>query len=255
MEPSCVEDWGFSTPFNALVLGARGGIGQAFVEALLACPQVGQVVQTSRVTEWCREDVSTRERRLPLDFAEPGSISEFGERLNDLGLSFHLVINCTGILHGEGIRPERSWRQIDQAAMQHSFQIHATGLALVLAQVMDHVPRDQRAVVASLSARIGSIGDNRLGGWFSYRASKAAQNMILKTAAIEAARRWPELCIVALHPGTVHSELSAPFAGRLPAGRVFEPEQSVDYLRTVVARLQAADSGTFWAWDGAAIPW
>jgi NAD(P)-dependent dehydrogenase (short-subunit alcohol dehydrogenase family) len=247
--------WGFEAPFNALVLGARGGIGEAFVQALLQEPQVGRVVQTSRDVEWCQQDCSNREQRVRLDLTRPESISEFGVALEGAGLPLHLVINCTGVLHGEGIRPERSWKQIEHEAMQHLFQVHATGVALVLSEVMNHIPRDQRAVVASLSARIGSIEDNRLGGWFSYRASKAAQNMILKTAAIEAARRWPELAIVALHPGTVHSELSAPFAKRLPPGRVFEPSQSVEYLRAVISRTRSTDTGTFWAWDGTPIPW
>ncbi|MEC7242599.1 MAG: SDR family NAD(P)-dependent oxidoreductase [Myxococcota bacterium] len=247
--------WGFQSPYNALVLGARDGIGGAFVEALLDDPNLTQVIQTSRSEDWCRQGVSDREKRIRLDLADAESLAGWGQSLQSLGVPIHLMINCTGILHGEGVRPERSWRQIDQAAMQHSFQVHATGLALVLAEVMNHVPRDQRSVLASLSARIGSIEDNRLGGWFSYRASKAAQNMILKTASIEAARRWPQLAIVALHPGTVHSALSAPFASRLPEGRVFEPSQSVEYLRAVVERLTPSDTGTFWAWDGTPIPW
>ncbi len=249
-------DWGFEGPFQALVLGARGGIGEAFVQALLLSEQVQRVLQTSRSEAWCADSVTDkREKRVCLDLLDSTAISGLGRVLEEEPAGVQLVINCTGILHGEGLRPERTWAQIEREAMQHAFQVHATGLALVLQTVMPHIPRDKRAVFASLSARIGSIEDNRLGGWFSYRASKAAQNMILKTASVEAARRWPKLAVVALHPGTVHSDLSAPFAGKLPPSKVFSPEKSVSHLQAILKRLSAKDTGSFWAWDGTSIPW
>ena len=250
------HDWGFEGPVNVLVLGARGGVGEAFCKALLGTEQVMRVLQTSRDLAWCDGTPDdSREMRVPLDLTSDSSLQAFQDRLRSEDVPLHLIVNCTGILHGEGLRPERSWAQIERSAMQHAFDVHATGLALVFQITIDFVPRTERSVFASLSARIGSIDDNRLGGWFSYRASKAAQNMILKTASIEAARRWPKMTVVALHPGTVHSNLSAPFSKNLPPDRVFTPEQSVQHLRKVIAGLTPQQSGSFWAWDGSPISW
>ena len=257
MGMSSVGDLGFSSPVSALVLGARGGIGEAFVRALLTLPDVSAVAATSRSSAWVAEDVSDpRESRFFLDLENDQSIDALGEALVARSDALHLVINCTGLLHDTNLRPERSWRHIEREAMQRCFDVHATGLALLLAAVMPSLPRDDRAVFASLSARVGSIGDNRLGGWFSYRASKAAQNMILKTASLEAARKWPLLTIAALHPGTVESALSEPFVrgGRSPY-KVFTPEYSVEKLLEVIAGLTPADTGCFRAWDGSEIQW
>jgi NAD(P)-dependent dehydrogenase (short-subunit alcohol dehydrogenase family) len=192
---------------------------------------------------------------MHLDLCDAEQMEAFASDLQEEGIVLDLVINCTGLLHDQDLRPERTWAQIQRDTMQRSFHVHATGVAIAMATLIPCMPRDKRAIFATLSARIGSIEDNRLGGWYSYRASKAAQNMLLKTASIEARRKWPKLCLVALHPGTVRSDLSAPFTQRLPDDKVFRPEQSAEYLFRILDSVSSEDSGSFFAWDGSPIPW
>jgi NAD(P)-dependent dehydrogenase (short-subunit alcohol dehydrogenase family) len=158
-----------------------------------------------------------------------------------------LVVNAVGFLHGGGMRPEKSLRQLDAAQLARSFAVNAIGPALLLKHVLPRLPRVGRSVVASLSARVGSIGDNRLGGWYRYRASKAALNQFVHTAAIELGRTHREAICVALHPGTVATGLSAPFAGGAEA---VTPEVAAAHLLGVMARLRAEDSGGFFDWRG-----
>ena len=157
------------------------------------------------------------------------------------------------MLHAGSIQPEKSLTQIDPQAMLEVMQVNAVGPALVVKHFLPRMRRDARTVLAALSARVGSIADNRLGGWASYRASKAALNMLLKTAAIEQARRFPECIIVGLHPGTVDTGLSKPFQRRVPEGQLFTPEKSVTHLCRVIDGLSPTDSGRCFAWDGNAV--
>ena len=164
------------------------------------------------------------------------------------------VLVATGILHrGDTLRPEKSLRDINAESMSEVLAINALGPALVAKHVLPHLRRDTKTVFAALSARVGSISDNRLGGWISYRSSKAALNMILKTLAIEHARRFPDSIIVGLHPGTVDTGLSAPFQSRVPEDRLFTPEKAVRQLLQVIDSLTPADSGNLLAWDGSTI--
>lgn len=165
-----------------------------------------------------------------------------------------LVIVATGILHrGDAVRPEKAMGDIDSDAMTELFTVNAIGPAIVARAFLPRMRRGSKAVFAALSARVGSIADNRLGGWVSYRSSKAALNMILKTLSIEHARRFPDAIIAGLHPGTVDSALSAPFQRRVPEDKLFSPAQSVGYMLSVIDRLTPADTGGFFAWDGASI--
>lgn len=165
-----------------------------------------------------------------------------------------LVIVATGILHrGDAVRPEKAMGDIDSDTMTELFTVNAIGPALVARAFLPRMRRGSKAVFAALSARVGSIADNRLGGWVSYRSSKAALNMILKTLSIEHARRFPDAIIAGLHPGTVDSALSAPFQRRVPEDKLFSPAQSVGYMLSVIDRLTPADTGGFFAWDGASI--
>jgi NAD(P)-dependent dehydrogenase (short-subunit alcohol dehydrogenase family) len=248
---------GLEGPLSAVVLGGRGGIGEAFVDALTASAAVDQVYATSRDEGWCAERPDDpKATRVPLELTDEGCVERLADRLREDGVTPRVIVNCTGLLHADGLRPERTWRELDAEAMGRAFAVNAIAPALAIKHLVPTMPRREAAIFATLSARVGSIGDNRLGGWYSYRASKAAQNMIVKTAAIEAATRHPKLRIVALHPGTVASDLSAPFTKRLAPGHaVFSPTQSCDYLCEVLAGLTVADSGGFFAWDGAPIPW
>lgn len=242
---------GFSEPVRALVIGARGGVGEAFVESLLRTPDA-QVWATSRSPQ-----TSAHPRRTSsfLDITDEDSIKEVSQQMRAADFTPNLVLNCSGVLCTEGVEPERAWRELDIDVMRRVFDVNAFGVALLAKHVIPMFPRDQRSVFVSLSARVGSISDNRLGGWYSYRASKAAQNMLIKGLAIEGGRRRPQLICVALHPGTVRSKLSEPFTSKMSPDKLFTPEESCDHLSRVIEQLKPTDSGNFYAWDGQAIPY
>ena len=177
------------------MIGAGGGIGAALADALEAKQR--PVIRVGRGT-------------IPkLDLEDEDSIASAAAAI---GPNLGLVIDATGFLHNEEFRPERSWRQLDSKHLAYSFAINAIGPALIMKHFLPLLARDERAVFATLSARVGSISDNHLGGWYSYRASKAALNQIVRTAAIELARTSKQAVCVALHPGTVSTSLSEPFA-------------------------------------------
>jgi NAD(P)-dependent dehydrogenase (short-subunit alcohol dehydrogenase family) len=185
-----------------------------------------------------------------IDYARLGSIADAAAALRSDG-PFHLVLVATGVLHGPDMLPEKRLAELDGAALETLFRSNAIGPALVLRHFAPLLDR-QRSLLGVLSAKVGSIGDNRLGGWYGYRASKAALNMMLKTAAIELRRSHPGAVLAALHPGTVRSALSRPFRGE-EIGR--EPVQAAAELLAVLDGLQAEDSGTFVAFSGERLPW
>lgn len=228
----------FPQGFRALVLGASGGIGSAFVQHLQADPRCALVVGLGRSTV------------PPIDFEHEATVSEAAATLAPQG-SFHLVIVATGVLHGPEGMPEKRLGQLNYAQMQACLRTNAMGPALVMAHFAPLLAKD-RSVLAVLSAKVGSIGDNRLGGWYSYRASKAALNMFLKTAAIEVQRGNPQAVLVALHPGTVDSDLSAPFRGA-EIGRP-AADAAADMLR-VIDGLTPECTGGFYAYSGQPLPW
>ena len=165
---------------------------------------------------------------------------------------FDLVIVATGALEIGGVGPEKTLRALDGAAMAAQFALKAIGPALVLKHVLRLLPKDREVRVAVMSARVGSIGDNRLGGWYSYRAAKAALNQLIHTASIEVARSHPKAVLVALHPGTVATGLTAAYAGRHP---VVPPNQAASRLLAVLDGLTPAETGGFFDWTGARVPW
>ena len=247
--------FGFNEPINAVVIGASGGIGGAFVSALLDQKEVERVVATSRSLNAVEHDVDRRLSWHQMDITDERSVEAFAQSIQ-VDEKPTLIVNCSGVLHTSSFGPERSWRHFDMDTMRSVFEVNTFGPALLIKHLIPTVPTRQRAVFISLSARVSSLTDNKLGGWYSYRASKTAQNMMLKTAALEAKRRFPELIIAALHPGTVSTALSAPFTTRLPKKhQVFTPAESADYLLDVIAALTPADSGHLFAWDGQLIPW
>jgi NAD(P)-dependent dehydrogenase (short-subunit alcohol dehydrogenase family) len=219
---------------RALVIGASGGIGSAVADQL---EESGHAV--SRLSR--SED--------GLDLLREETVRAAAGRLTG---PFDLILDATGALEIEGRGPEKALAQIEPQALAAQFALNAIGPALLLKHFHAHLPRGRRAVFATLSARVGSIGDNRLGGWISYRASKAALNQIVRTASIEIARKWPEAIVVALHPGTVRSSLSEQYLDRHKA--VGPKEAAVNLIR-VMGSLTRADTGGFFAWDGKAIPW
>ena len=238
-----------STAANVAVIGASGGIGAEFVRQLSAAQHIAQVHAFSRGE---RDFADDKVLSHTIDITDEDSIRHAALTAS-AEAPLDAVIVTTGVLHAGSIQPEKSLTQIDPQAMLEVMQVNAVGPALVAKHFLPRMRRDARTVFAALSARVGSIADNRLGGWASYRASKAALNMLLKTAAIEQARRFPECIIVGLHPGTVDTGLSKPFQRRVPEGKLFTPETSVTHLCRVVDGLSPTDSGRCFAWDGNAI--
>ncbi len=240
------------TGYRALVLGASGAIGGALVAALQADPRCAGVVGLSRRPGARGEPA--------VDLADPASLAAAAAALRPQA-PFHLVVCATGALHlpvqtdqGPALRaPEKRLAELDATNLAQAFAVNATGPALVIQQFHDLLPLRERALFGVLSARVGSISDNRKGGWYSYRASKAALNMLLRTAAIEVARRRPLAVLAALHPGTVASKLSAPIIGDTEATT---PDAAARHLLAVLDGLPAEGaSGCFRAWDGSEIPW
>lgn len=237
---------------NVAVIGASGGIGGAFVDALSADDGVKNVYAFSRSAV---EIKAGNMHSHHIDLCDEPSIEAAADTASAEG-PLDLVIVATGVLHrGEELRPEKSLRDINASALAEVFEVNAIGPALVGKHFLPTLRRHSRTVFAVLSARVGSIGDNRLGGWLSYRMSKSAVNMLVRTVAIEQARSRPESVVVALHPGTVATGLSRPFTGRVDEAKLFATEYSAGKLLQVINSLEREDSGGFFAYDGTAIPY
>ncbi|MBR9828230.1 MAG: SDR family NAD(P)-dependent oxidoreductase [Oceanospirillales bacterium] len=246
----------FESPVTAVLVGASGGIGRALLEQLLADERIGRLYALSRSTPAdAAQLAATYPDRLSfhrIDLSDETSIAAAADLLH--GQSPQLVLVTTGLLHTDTAMPEKSWRALDGEYFQQQMQINALAPALLAKHLIPLLPKDKRAVFAALSARVGSISDNRLGGWYSYRASKAALNMLLRCTAIEAKRRWPQLVVAGLHPGTVDTPLSQPFQARVAEDKLFTPEFSARSLLQVLDGLTPQQSGQVFAWDGQAIP-
>jgi NAD(P)-dependent dehydrogenase (short-subunit alcohol dehydrogenase family) len=247
---------------HALVQGASRGLGLALVEALLSRGQHVRVFATARdpqrSTGLARlaETHGSRLALLPLDVCAEATIAAAASAAREAVPSLHLVVNAAGVLHSpEGVRPEKRLADVDPTRLRSAFEVNAWGPLLVAKHFAPLLARDARAVFANVSARVGSIGDNRLGGWYGYRASKAAQNMFTRTLAIELARSVPGAIVVALHPGTVDTELSRPFQRGVPADRLQTPAQAAARLLDVVDSLGPEDSGSFLDAHRQPIPW
>lgn len=224
--------------YRALVVGARGAVGAAWLDLLRADPRCGLALGLHRASD------------PPLDLTDEASVAAAAAQLAGQG-PFQLVLVATGLLHAPGLMPEKKLSDLRLAALQQVFAVNTFGPALLLHHFAPLLDR-QTGRMALLSAKVGSIGDNRLGGWYAYRASKAALNMLVKTAAIELRRTHPGAVLVALHPGTVSSRLSAPFRG----GEIGRPaEVAAGELLGVVDRLAPEDSGGFFSYSGEVLPW
>ncbi len=235
---------------TAVVVGASGGLGAALVSALSAMPEVGRVVALSRAAPVVL-DPACRVWQAPVDLLDEASIAAAAALLPQ---PLRLVVVATGLLHAPGLQPEKTFRALDPEALLRSYRINAVGPAMVAKHMLPLLATPGRSVFAALSARVGSIGDNRSGGWHAYRASKAALNMILRNLAIELARRSPDALCVGLHPGTVDTALSRPYQRGVADGRLFTPAWSASRLLSVVDGLQASQTGCVLDWSGAVVP-
>ena len=232
---------------QAVIFGASGGIGAALAEAVAASGRYDRVWAGSRSGA-----PVPGASAFAFDLTDEASIAAAASQI---GAGVTLAIVATGVLSaGPGFQPEKTYKAQDPAAYARAFAINATGPALIGKHFLPLLPRRERAVFAALSARVGSIGDNRLGGWHAYRASKAALNMILRNFAIELGRTHPQAVVAALHPGTVATDLSAPFTGMREGQHLFTPAEAAGYLLKVIDGLAPADSGQAFAWDGQPIP-
>lgn len=221
-----------------------GGIGTALVAAL---PQ-----RAPHLKIW---SAGRRQGDLRLDLEDPLSLERFSTVALEMLSPLRLVICAAGLLHGPNIQPEKRLSQVDAASLHRSFAVNAWGPLLLAKAVEGALPRQEGSHFASLSARVGSIGDNHLGGWYAYRGAKAAQNQLLRTLALEWRRRLPEACVSLLHPGTTATALSSPFRSSVPDGKLFTPERAATQLLDVLEGQTPQMSGSFLAWDGQPIPW
>lgn len=229
---------------QVLIIGAGGGIGQALVQYYHE--------QGASLQALSRQQVS----KLPGHWLQVTDYTEASlQRIVSQIKQPDIVISTLGILHNDDFMPEKRLTDVNWHQLQQTYYVNAVLPILLLQQLLPLLPKKAPCVWAQLSAKVGSITDNYLGGWYSYRASKAALNMLLKTASVELKRTHKQLCLAAIHPGTTDTELSQPFQQRLPADKLYTPAQSAERIATVINQLTAEDSGGFWHWDGSPLPY
>lgn len=252
---------------NVLIVGGNRGIGLGFVRSLLQS-EFAEHFQApiARLYATYRNEVSAelaaiaaahpdRLTLIQMDVTNEAQIAQGVVRLQSQIDRLHLVIYCVGFLHEGGIQPEKSLQQIRADHLIRYFQVNSIGAVLLAKQMLPLMKHSDRSVFASISAKVGSIGDNQLGGWYGYRASKAALNMLMRTTAIEYSRKSPKTLVVMLHPGTTDTQLSKPFQRNVAPEKLFSVEKTVAQLLNVIAALQPDDNGQFFSWDGSRLPW
>lgn len=245
----------FGRDLNAVVIGGSGGIGSALVAQLLMCPDVKCVTAFSRSGISVDDEMSRAPLRKlecrPIDLMSESSIKDASDGVSEMTID--LIIVATGILHSKDIRPEKSLNALGADSFSAVMQMNALAPMLVAKHFLPRMRKSGKSVFVALSARVGSISDNRLGGWYSYRASKAALNMLLKTLSVESHRTHPQLIVAGLHPGTVDTALSCPFQRNVEPTKLFSPSQSAGYLLDVIDGLDHSNSGGVFAWNGTQI--
>lgn len=234
---------------RVVILGASGGIGRAFVDYFL---QLDRPVMIHATYHQSSPQIKTENCRWhSVDITDELQIRDFCDALDEVDI----CINAIGMLHNKQYLPEKSTAHISSDYFLHSMSINALPTLLLAHFISPKFRHKRAAVFATVSARVGSIEENYLGGWYSYRSSKAALNMILKTLSIEWRRTLPNVAVAALHPGTTDTGLSEPFQQNVKSEHLFSPQQSVGYMMQVVDGLTPADSGKFLSFDGTLLPW
>ena len=243
---------------TALIVGGGRGIGLGFVRQLLAQAEIGRVYATYRRVESAAELLAIDDSRLccvPMDITDEAQIAAVISQIKTQTAALHYVVNCVGVLHEGEMQPEKSLRHINSDRLLRYFQVNSIGAILLFKQVQPLIKHPDRSILATISAKVGSIGDNQSGGWYGYRASKAALNMLIRTTAIEYKRTCPQAILVSLHPGTTDTRLSLPFQRNVPPEKLFSVDRTVSQLLTVIDGLAVSDSGEFFSWDGTRLPW
>lgn len=220
-------------PQKIVLIGTTGGIGAAFLQEAQQRYGGAEIVPLSRSSGF--------------DLTDENSMAGAAERI---GKDIDLVIVATGLLHGDTFGPEKSLRNLDGDTLAQVFAVNTFGPALVMKHFLPLMARDRKSVFAALSARVGSVSDNRIGGWYGYRAAKAALNQMIRTASIEHARRWKEGVVVGLHPGTVDTGLSKPFQKHVADNKLFTPHFSASSMLDVLEGLDASQSGRIFDFAG-----
>jgi len=248
---------------TAIIFGANGGIGHQFVEYCLA--QYDHVFACTRQIQSFKTIEGQSKGKLHMMKLDPSSEKElqlFSEFLSGREFEVQLIINACGVLHNDSkdISPEKKIEDFNPNSFKEVITANALITPLIAKHLLHHLEAGAKAqkstgLFASLSARVGSIGDNYLGGWYSYRASKAALNQLIKTLSIEASRRFKHCVVVAIHPGTTNTSLSKPFQANVPEEKLFSTEYAVSKMMNVLENTTLEDSGKFFAWDGKEIEW
>ncbi|XP_026395249.1 uncharacterized protein LOC113290001 isoform X1 [Papaver somniferum] len=253
----------------SMVQGASRGIGLEFVRQLLEKQEKGHVVATCRNPDGAtsllelKNKFPERLNILQLDVTDESTIEASAKSVQERYGSLNLLINTTGVLSVPNVlQPETTLSKVEKASLLLAYEVNAVGPILVIKHMWPLLKKGggsgterDVAVVASLSARVGSIGDNRLGGWHSYRASKTALNQLTKTVSVEFGRKKDPIACILLHPGTVDTDLSKPFQRNVAEGKLFTKEFSVQKLLGIINSVKPSDNGKFFAWDGQEIPW
>ncbi|EKV03147.1 dehydrogenase of unknown specificity [Leptolyngbya sp. PCC 7375] len=245
---------------QALIVGGNRGIGLGFVTHLLKDRRFDQVFATYRTetdSSELLELAQTHDRLhcIAMDLTDEAAIERGIAQIKTITPELHFVVNCVGFLHDGAIAPEKALRQLQSENLMRYFQVNSIGAALLAKHLLPLLNHKQPNIFATISAKIGSIEDNRLGGWYGYRASKAALNMLLKTAAIEYSRRSQQTAIVLLHPGTTDTRLSEPFQRGVSPDKLFPVKKTVGLLMNVLDNVTLDDNGSFFSWDGSRLPW
>ena len=230
----------------ALVIGA-GGIGKQLAEDLAFRENNLEVILCGRKNVF--------KNFWEFDIENENSLKDLKFKLSKSDSNLRLVINATGRLHSEKLKPEKRLQHINTDNLIESFSINTFAPILLAKTIEEFINKEFEFNFASISARVGSITDNKTGGWYSYRAAKAAQNQLLKSLSIEWARKYPKAIITLLHPGTVNTNLSKPFHKFVPKDKLFSPKKASNYMIDVLLKQKPENSGRFFAWDGKEIPW
>ncbi len=233
---------------RALIVGGSGGIGRSLVDRLSKRDDITEVMGT-----WYRHppEPLKKVRWFPLDATSGENVEQLAAETGDLDL----LINCIGLLHREDKGPEKTIVHADAEFFLDNIRVNTLPTLLLAKHFMKLLKKSERPVFAAVSARVGSIEENRLGGWYSYRASKAALNMVLKTLAVEWRVKVPNGCVAALHPGTSDTRLSKPFQRNVPPEKLFSTDRTAGQLLSVIDKLTPEKTGRFWSWDGTELPW
>lgn len=236
----------FSENLNIAVIGASGGIGTAFLTHLVQSKKVERLYSFSRHSSSLSHPLIVHQ---DLDLTDEMSIERAARSIPD-DVHLDLVILATGILHDEGLQPEKGLRDLSLQNFHDVFAVNSFGPAIVMKYFLPKLHKDKRSVFAALSARVGSVSDNNLGGWYAYRASKTALNMLIKNAAIEMGRRYKHAVIIGIHPGTVDTNLSKPFQGNVPNKKLFTPNYSAEQMLNVMNKITVEQSGKIFDYAG-----